>query len=235
MDFEADPSVDCRVLTTSLSSATGRCCLDGSSAWLFPGRPERPQDEQAITARSKPALATKCGVKVNPHLFRHSSPRRSVPRQQPGRLRVCPSPHGRDKSRDHHTLLRGMERAARLSALRQQHPQQRAKPTPQAKSVGAYRRGREEIAMDPRKDPQGACLASVTGRNPTAVPGEPAYGKVIPWIPVDLGRTWAPATRKKECQRLWQVADLAITKGILDPALSPTDRIYTGAGCCLRR
>ena len=71
MDFEAElPSSTVALLDLYLERYRP-LLLDGPSSWLFPGRQNGPKSEQAIRSQIQTCVATKCGVKVNPHLFRH--------------------------------------------------------------------------------------------------------------------------------------------------------------------
>jgi hypothetical protein len=45
--------------------------LDGQSASLFPGRAGQPKSIQALRGQIAKCIAEKCGLRVNPHLFRH--------------------------------------------------------------------------------------------------------------------------------------------------------------------
>jgi integrase len=45
--------------------------LDGHSAWLFPGRQSSPKSPQSLRGQIEKCIATRCGLRVNPHLFRH--------------------------------------------------------------------------------------------------------------------------------------------------------------------
>jgi integrase len=45
--------------------------LDGQSAALFPGRAGRPKSIQSLRGQIVKCVAEKCGLRVNPHLFRH--------------------------------------------------------------------------------------------------------------------------------------------------------------------
>ena len=65
--------------------------------------------------------------------------------------------------------------------------------------------------MDPRKDPTRRCLRVCDSPEPDRRAWESCLQQGDPWIPVDWSN-WAPLTRK-QCQRLWQVADLAHHQG----------------------
>jgi integrase len=138
MDFEAAlPSSTVALLDLYLERYRP-LLLDGSSSWLFPGRQNGPKSEQAIRSQIQVCLAAKCGVKVNPHLFRHIAAKIHLD-SNPGAYGFVRLLMGHKSVETTTRFYVGMEGAAALEHYDNNILKQRAKPTAQAKSVGSVR------------------------------------------------------------------------------------------------
>jgi integrase len=117
--------------------------LDGPSSWLFPGRQTGPKSEQAIRGQIQKCVATKCGLKVNPHLFRHIAAKIHLDRN-PGAYGLVRLMMGHKSVETTTRFYAGMEGAAALAHYDDNIIALRAKPAAAVNPV-----------IKPRKKPKG--------------------------------------------------------------------------------
>jgi integrase len=103
--------------------------LDGQSAWLFPGRQGRAKSQQSLRGQINKTVAAKCGLRVNPHLFRHIAAKLYLD-QNPGAYGVIRLIEGHKSVETTTRFYCGMESTAALRHFDEHIVKLRNRPTP---------------------------------------------------------------------------------------------------------
>jgi integrase len=134
VDFEAELPSSTVALLDLYIERYRPLLLDGPSSWLFPGRQNGQKSEQAIRSQIQTCVATKCGIKVNPHLFRHIAAKIHLD-SNPGAYGFVRLIMGHKSVETTTRFYAGMEGAAALEHYDNSILKLRGKLTAQAKSA----------------------------------------------------------------------------------------------------
>jgi integrase len=105
--------------------------LDGQSASLFPGRAGRPKSIQSLRGQIVKCVAEKCGLRVNPHLFRHIAAKIYLD-QNPGAYGLIRLVEGHKSVETTTKFYSGMEGPAAMRRFDEQILKLRHAPVPPA-------------------------------------------------------------------------------------------------------
>jgi integrase len=117
--------------------------LDGQSASLFPGRTGQPKSIQSLRGQIVKCVAEKCGLRVNPHLFRHIAAKIYLD-QNPGAYGLIRLVEGHKSVETTTRFYSGMEGPAAMRRFDEQILKLRHGPIPPAPTSPRRRSKRDK-------------------------------------------------------------------------------------------